>query len=315
MMKTPLLAVIMPCYNEEEVLPQSVPKVLAVLNDMVREGLVREDSYVLLVDDGSVDATWEVIKNLKEKFGNKLKALKLSRNFGHQNALLCGLLECDYDIAITLDADLQDPPELMKEMVLKYLQGYKIIYGVRKERKVDSFFKRTTAKLFYKLMSLLGTPIIENHADYRLISKEVKEILKDMKEVNLFLRGLIPYMGLKWTKVEYERKKRIAGKTKYSLKKMVSFAWEGITSFSIMPLRLITFLGFIIFLTSLIMSVWAVIVKFMGKSIAGWLSIVLPMYIIGGLNLFFIGIIGEYIGKIYMEVKRRPRYIIEEKLL
>ncbi len=314
-MKAPLLAIIMPCYNEEEVLPESVPRVLAVLENIVKEGLVREDSYVLLVDDGSVDATWEVIKDLKKKFNNRIKAFKLSRNFGHQSALLCGLLECDYDIAITLDADLQDPPELIKEMVLKYLQGYKIVYGVRKERKVDSFFKRTTAKAFYKLMSLLGTPVIENHADYRLISKEVKEILKDMKEVNLFLRGLIPYIGFKGAKVEYERKRRIAGKTKYSLKKMVSFAWEGITSFSIIPLRLITFLGFIIFLTSLIMSIWAIFVKLMGKSIAGWLSIVLPMYIIGGLNLFFLGIIGEYIGKIYTEVKRRPRYIIEEKLI
>ncbi len=313
-MSLPRLAVIVPSYNEAEVLPKSIPEIISVLRDLKSKGLVSQDSYVLIVDDGSTDGTWEVVKSLSEKYGEEVRAFRLSRNFGHQSALLCGLLEGDYHIAITIDADLQDPPEVMEEMVKRYHEGFKVVYGVRKDRSVDSAFKRATAGAFYKFMRSVGVKLIENHADYRLISREVRDVLAGMEEVNLFLRGLIPYVGFKSTEVYYERAKRVAGETKYPLRKMLSFAWEGITSFSTLPLRIITIVGFLIFVASLLMSVWAVFVKLSGRSIAGWLSVVLPMYMIGGLNLFFIGIIGEYVGKIYMETKRRPRYIVEERL-
>ncbi len=313
-MSLPKLAVIVPSYNEADVLPKSIPKILSVLRDLKNKGLVSHDSYVIIVDDGSTDGTWEVIKSLSEKYGDEVKAFKLSRNFGHQSALLCGLLESDYDVAITIDADLQDPPEVMEEMVRRYHEGFKVVYGVRRDRSVDSAFKRSTAGAFYKFMRSIGVRLVENHADYRLISREVRDVLANMDEVNLFLRGLIPYVGFRSTEVYYERAKRVAGETKYPLRKMISFAWEGITSFSTLPLRIITVVGFFIFVASLLMSIWAVFVKLSGRSIAGWLSVVLPMYMIGGLNLFFIGIIGEYVGKIYMETKRRPRYIVEEKI-
>ncbi len=313
-MDAPLLAIIVPCYNEEEALPHTAPKLIEVLKDLISENLVRGDSYLLFVDDGSTDSTWEFLRSLKEREGNRVKAIKLSRNFGHQSALLCGLLEADYDIAVTIDADLQDPPEVIVEMVRKYHEGYRVVYGVRKDRSVDSPLKRFSAEAFYWLMEKLGTRVIRNHADFRLISKEVTDVLRRMEEVNLFLRGMIPYTGFPWTVVEYERKRRVAGETKYPLRKMFSFAWEGITSFSTVPLRIITVTGFVIFIISLIMTIWAVAVKLSGKSIAGWLSVVLPMYILGGLNLFFLGILGEYIGKIYMETKKRPRYIVEERI-
>ena len=313
-MDAPLLAIIVPCYNEEEALPHTAPKLIEVLKDLISENLVRGDSYLLFVDDGSTDSTWEFLRALKEREGNRVKAIKLSRNFGHQSALLCGLLEADYDIAVTIDADLQDPPEVIVEMVKKYHDGYRVVYGVRKDRSVDSPLKRFSAEAFYWLMEKLGTRVIRNHADFRLISKDVSDVLRKMEEVNLFLRGMIPYTGFPWTVVEYERKRRVAGETKYPLRKMLSFAWEGITSFSTVPLRIITITGFVIFIISLAMTVWAVAVKLSGKSIAGWLSVVLPMYILGGLNLFFLGILGEYIGKIYMETKKRPRYIVEERI-
>jgi glycosyltransferase involved in cell wall biosynthesis len=313
-MSEPRLAIVVPCYNEESALPHSAPRIIEVLKDMVAGGLVSSDSYVLFVDDGSRDGTWEFLKELKKEQGERVRAIKLSRNFGHQSALICGLLESEYDIAVTIDADLQDPPEVIPRMVEKYREGYEVVYGVRRDRKVDSPLKRLSAELFYWLMDRLGTRVIKNHADFRLLSRRVREVLKDMGEVNLFLRGMIPYIGFPSAVVEYERAKRVAGKTKYPFRKMISFAWEGITSFSTVPLRIITITGFIIFIASLIMSIWAVAVKLTGRSIAGWLSVVLPMYIIGGLNLFFIGIIGEYVGKIYLETKRRPRYIVEERI-
>ncbi len=313
-MDAPHLAVIVPCYNEEEALPHTATKLIEVLKDLISENLVRGDSYLLFVDDGSTDSTWEFLRSLKKREGERIRAIKLSRNFGHQSALLCGLLEAEYDIAVTIDADLQDPPEVIVEMVRKFHEGYRVVYGVRKDRSVDSPLKRFSAEAFYWLMEKLGTRVIRNHADYRLISKEVTDVLRKMEEVNLFLRGMIPYTGFPWTVVEYERKRRVAGETKYPLRKMISFAWEGITSFSTVPLRIITVTGFVIFIISLIMTIWAVAVKLSGKSIAGWLSVVLPMYILGGLNLFFLGILGEYIGKIYMETKKRPRYIVEERI-
>jgi len=313
-MGLPRLAVIVPCYNEEEALPHTIPKILEVLDSLIGEGLVSPQSYLLFVDDGSTDGTWTYLKKAKSSEGERIRAFRLSRNFGHQSALLCGLLEADYDIAVTIDADLQDPPEVIPQMVRKYHEGYKVVYGVRKDRSVDSPLKRTSAQFFYWLMEKLGTRVIRNHADFRLISREVAEVLKSMDEVNLFLRGMIPYTGFPSAVVEYERKRRVAGKTKYPLRKMLSFAWEGITSFSTVPLRVITITGFVIFILSLVMTVWAIGVKLSGRSIAGWLSVVLPMYILGGLNLFFLGILGEYIGKIYLETKKRPRYIVEERL-
>ncbi len=313
-METPLLAIIVPCYNEEDALPRTAPRLLEVLGSLIDRGLVSKDSYLLFVDDGSEDGTWEYLRSLASSRQGRVRAIKLSRNFGHQNALLCGLLEADYDIAVSIDADLQDPPELIEEMVKKYREGYKVVYGVRKDRSVDSPLKRLSAEAFYWLMRKLGTGVIRNHADFRLISKDVKRVLEDMGEVNLFLRGMVPFVGFPSATVEYERRRRIAGKTKYPLRKMIAFAWEGISSFSIVPLRVITITGFLIFIASLFMTFWAIAVKISGKSIAGWLSVVLPMYILGGLNLFFLGILGEYIGKIYMETKRRPRYVVEERL-
>ena len=313
-METPLLAIIVPCYNEEDALPRTAPRLLEVLGSLIDRGLVSKDSYLLFVDDGSEDGTWEYLRSLASSRQGRVRAIKLSRNFGHQNALLCGLLEADYDVAVSIDADLQDPPELIEEMVKKYGEGYKVVYGVRKDRSVDSPLKRLSAEAFYWLMRKLGTGVIRNHADFRLISKDVKRVLEGMGEVNLFLRGMVPFVGFPSTTVEYERRRRIAGKTKYPLRKMIAFAWEGISSFSIVPLRVITITGFLIFIASLFMTFWAIAVKISGKSIAGWLSVVLPMYILGGLNLFFLGILGEYIGKIYMETKRRPRYVVEERL-
>ncbi len=313
-MTAPTLAIIVPCYNEESALPHSAPKILEVLKDMVSDGLISPESYIQFIDDGSTDGTWEFLKSLRGTNGERVRAIKLSRNFGHQNALLCGLLECDYDIAVTIDADLQDPPDVIQSMVEKYHEGYQVVFGVRKDRSVDSPLKRYSAELFYWIMEKLGTRVVRNHADFRLISRKVRDVLVKMEEVNLFLRGMVPYIGFPSTVVEYERAKRVAGKTKYPFRRMLSFAWEGITSFSVVPLRVITVIGFLIFIASLIMSLWAVAVKISGRSITGWLSVVLPMYIIGGLNLFFIGILGEYIGKIYMETKRRPRYIVEERI-
>ncbi len=313
-MEAPLLAIVVPCYNEEEALPHTIPRLLGILEGLIKKGLVNSRSYLLFVDDGSTDRTWDLLKSFKTSHPDKVRAIKLSRNFGHQNALLCGLLESEYDIAVTIDADLQDPPEVIEEMIRKYMEGYKVVYGVRKDRSVDSFFKRISAELFYWIMAKLGTGIVKNHADFRLISKEVRNVLERMEEVNLFLRGMIPFIGFSHAVVEYERRERVAGRTKYPLRRMLSFAWEGISSFSLVPLKIITITGLIIFLVSLAMAVWAVMVKISGRSIAGWLSVVLPMYILGGLNLFFLGILGEYIGKIYMETKRRPRYVVEERL-
>ncbi len=313
-MGLPKLAVIIPCFNEREVIGETLRRVFKVLGELEEKALVSKESYVLVVDDGSKDGTWEVIRGLKSKYGNKLKGIKLRRNFGHQNALLCGMLESEYDVAITMDADLQDPPELIEEMVKLYHGGYEIIYGVRRERDVDSNFKRISASLFYNLMERMGVRIVKNHADFRLVSREVVETLREFKEVNLFLRALFPYLGFKGKELYYRRRERFAGKSKYPITKMVSFALEGITSFSVAPLRLILFSGFVLFLVATLLSLWAVGVKIMGRSIPGWFSIALPLYLLNGINLMAIGIVGEYVGKIYMEVKRRPRYLIEERL-
>ncbi len=304
------LSLVIPCYNEEEILQYSVEKISEYLKQLQKEKLF--DSYQLvLVDDGSKDKTWDIILSLSKKY--PIKGIKLSRNEGHQNALVAGLFHSDGDIMISIDADLQDDITVIKEMIEKYHQGCEIVYGVRKKRDSDTFFKRVSAESFYKLMKLFGVDLVYNHADYRLMSKRAVEDLKDFKEVNLFLRGIVPLIGYKSDKVYYDRSERIAGESKYPLKKMLSFAWEGITSFSTVPLKLISIIGFLVFIFSIMMGLWVLWVKlFTDNALPGWASTVLPIYFIGGVQLLALGVIGEYIGKIYQESKQRPRYFIDK---
>ena len=310
----PVLGIIVPCYNEENILLYTKNELLKILKGLEDNKTISSKSFVAFVNDGSTDKTWDVISKFHRESPERIKGLKLSGNFGHQNALLAGMISMDYDICVTIDADLQDAPETIIEMIDKYHQGYEIVYGVRQKRSSDSFFKRTTAQLFYTLMKILGVKIIENHADFRLLSKRVVNALRSFKEVNIFLRGIVPFIGFKNSIVHYERQGRKAGTTKYPLRKMLPFAWEGITSFSIVPLRIITFGGFIIFVSSTTLSIYFVIAKYLGRTVVGWTSIILSLYILGGLVMLSLGIVGEYVGKIYMEVKQRPRYIIEEKI-
>ena len=304
------LSVVIPCYNEEEILQYSIEKISKYLNRLQKEKLF--DNYQLvLVDDGSKDKTWDIILLLSKSY--PIKGIKLSRNEGHQNALVAGLFNSDGDIMISIDADLQDDITVIKEMIEKYHQGCEIVYGVRKKRDSDTFFKKTSAESFYKLMKLFGVDLVYNHADFRLMSKRAVENLKDFKEVNLFLRGIVPLIGYKSDKVYYDRSERIAGESKYPLKKMLSFAWEGITSFSTVPLKLISIIGFLVFILSTVMWLWVLWVKlFTDNALPGWASTVLPIYFIGGIQLLALGVIGEYIGKIYQESKQRPRYFIDE---
>ena len=304
------LSVVIPCYNEEEILQYSIEKISKYLNRLQKEKLF--DNYQLvLVDDGSKDKTWDIILLLSKSY--PIKGIKLSRNEGHQNALVAGLFNSDGDIMVSIDADLQDDITVIKEMIKKYHQGCEIVYGVRKKRDSDTFFKKTTAESFYKLMKLFGVDLVYNHADFRLMSKRAVENLKEFKEVNLFLRGIVPLIGYKSDKVYYDRSERIAGESKYPLKKMLSFAWEGITSFSTVPLKLISIIGFLVFILSTVMGLWVLWVKlFTDNALPGWASTVLPIYFIGGVQLLALGVIGEYIGKIYQESKQRPRYFIDE---
>lgn len=309
------LGIIVPCYNEEEVLQDSSQKLLAVLNNLEKENLVSNDSFICFVDDGSKDKTWDIIIKLKEVHP-EIKGIKLSSNNGHQNALMAGLLTCknDADCLVSIDADLQDEETTIKEMIIKFNKGFDIVYGVRGDRRKDSIFKRSSASFFYRFMKLLGVDIIYNHADFRLSSKKVNNELSKYKEINLFLRGIFPSMGFRSCEVYYSRQKRKAGKTKYPLKKMISFALNGISSFSIRPLRWITVTGFIIFAFCILASAYALWGYFYQETVPGWLSTVLPFYFLGGVQILCIGIIGEYIGKMYKEVKQRPRYIIEEEI-
>lgn len=282
---------------------------------MTLSGSVSPDSRIVFVDDGSKDKTWELIAGLHEQ--DKLfSGIKLSRNKGHQNALLAGLMTVKdkADMVISMDADLQDDINVVDQMVEKYKEGNDIVYGVRSSRQTDTFFKKFTAQGFYKIMKALGVEIVYNHADYRLMSKRALEGLEQFSEVNLFLRGIVPLIGYPSCTVEYERGERFAGESKYPLKKMLSFACEGITSFSIKPIRLITSLGFIIFSISIIMLIYFLVVYLMGKTVAGWTTIVISVWAIGGLQLLALGVIGEYIGKIYMETKARPKFIVQEFL-
>lgn len=311
-----ILYLVIPCYNEEEVLNDSADKLCTVMKDMISREVISDKSRIVFVNDGSMDLTWKLIKTLHEKdsiFGG----INLTRNRGHQNALLAGLetVKEDADMVISLDADLQDDISVLEQMVQKYDEGYDVVYGVRSSRKRDSFFKRTTAQSFYRMTKRLGGDIVYNHADYRLMSKRAVEGLMQFREVNLFLRGIVPLVGYPSTTVEYERQERLAGKSKYPLKKMISFALEGITSLSIKPMKMITRLGGFVFLGSIAMLIYVLISFFTGHVVAGWSSILVSVWVIGGLLLLSIGITGEYIGKIYLETKNRPRYIIEEYLI
>ena len=310
----PVLYIVIPCYNEEAVLPITAPTFKEKIESLASRGLISGESRVLFVNDGSKDKTWDIICDLS-KSDPIFKGISLSCNKGHQNALLAGLNEAAElcDISISIDCDGQDDINAMDKMVEEYLDGADVVYGVRANRETDTFFKRTTAQGFYKFMKLLGADVVYNHADYRLMSAKVLKELKNFKEVNLFLRGIVPLVGFKSTCVYYERKARLAGKGHYPLKRMISLALNGITSLSIRPIRIITALGFIVAVISLVGIIWSVAVTLMGKSVAGWASIVSITCFLGGIQLLSLGVIGEYIGKMYLEVKGRPRYIIEKR--
>lgn len=310
----PKLCIVIPCYNEEEVLPITAPMFLDKINELIGLGLISEESKILFVNDGSKDKTWEIIGNLSNT-DDKFIGISQSRNRGHQAAVLAGLMEAkdEFDITISIDCDGQDDINAMNEMVTKYLEGYEVVYGVRSKRDTDTFFKRFTAESFYKLLKWMGAEVVFNHADYRLISSKVLNEFAKYKEVNIFLRGLIPLVGFKSTTVEYKREERIAGESHYPLKKMLGLAFDGITSLSVKPIRMITSVGVIISILSLIIICWAIITHLFGNSIAGWASIIAMISFFGGLQMICIGIIGEYIGKIYLETKARPRYIISDR--
>lgn len=310
------LFLVIPCYNEQEVLHETARQLKEKMNSLMQSGKTDKNSRIVFVDDGSKDRTWEIITELHEN--DKLfRGIRLSRNKGHQNALLAGLMtvKSECDAAISLDADLQDDINAIDAMVDKYLnEQCEVVYGVRSARKTDTFFKKFTAESFYKIMAKMGVEVTYNHADYRLMSRRALEGLEQFKEVNLFLRGIVPMIGYKSDVVYYERHERFAGESKYPLKKMIAFAMEGITSLSIKPIRMITALGVGIFTISIIMLIYFLICHFMDKTVAGWTSIVVSVWAIGGLQLLAIGVIGEYIGKIYLETKERPKFIIDKYL-
>lgn len=310
----PILYIVIPCYNEENVLPITAPMFKNKLVELINKFGLSEKSKILFVNDGSIDTTWQIISSLCEK-ENFYCGISLSKNYGHQNALLAGLMEAKdkCDVTISIDCDGQDDLNAMNDMIKEYLCGCEIVYGVRSDRNTDTVFKRTTAQTFYKFINLMGAKTVYNHADYRLISSKALNELSKFSEVNIYLRGMVPMVGFKSTSVYYKRGNRLAGKGHYPLKKMVSLALDGITSLSIKPIRLITILGFIIVIISFIGVIWSVITKILGKSVAGWSSIVSIICMLGGIQILSIGVIGEYIGKIYLETKKRPRYIIEEK--
>lgn len=310
------LYLVIPCYNEEDVLGETSKRLLEKINKMINNEQISEQSKIVFVNDGSKDSTWDIIEGLHNS-NPIFSGVNLSKNRGHQNALLAGLMVAkEYaDMVISLDADLQDDIDVIEKFVEEYYSGSDIVYGVRSSRKTDTFFKRTTALGFYKVMNKLGVNVVYNHADYRLMSKRALEGLAEFKEVNLFLRGIVPLIGYKHSIVEYERHERFAGESKYPLKKMIAFAVDGITSFSIKPIRLISFLGFGIFFMSVIALIYSLVVKFLGKAQIGWTSLVISIWMIGGIQLLSLGVIGEYIGKIYNETKARPRYIIKDKLI
>lgn len=309
---TPQLGIVVPCYNEEAVLPETTKQLLAVLHHLTEEGLVAGSSAVYFVDDGSRDGTWSFIEALSQS-DPRVHGIKLSRNQGHQNALIAGLFGAQGDVLVSIDADLQDDVNVIEDMVRKHHDGFEIVYGVRESRETDTPFKRGSAELYYWLLAKMGVDIVHNHADFRLMGRRALEALQGFREVNLFLRGIVPLLGFRTTTSYYSRAERFAGESKYPLKKMLALAMDGLTSFSVVPLRMISMLGFLVSLFSIAMVVWVAFGKlFMNSAIPGWASSVIPIYFLGGIQLLSIGVLGEYIAKIYLETKRRPRYQIEK---
>ncbi len=310
------LYMVVPCYNEQEVLHETARQLKAKYETLIQQNLISSESRIVFVNDGSKDSTWSIIQELHSEQPHFFSGINLAHNSGHQNAVLAGLMSVKdiCDMVITMDADLQDDINTIDAMVKKYYEGNQVVYGVRSARKTDTFFKKFTAESFYKFMKLMGADVVYNHADFRLMSSRVLQELSGFREVNLFLRGMIPLIGFQSCNVYYERHERFAGESKYPLKKMLSFAINGITSFSTKPLKLITSLGFIMFVISVIAFIWSFIVKIAGLSVGGWSSTMCSIWLIGGLQLLCLGIIGEYVGKIYAEVKQRPRFIVADFL-
>ena len=312
-MKKIILCFVLPCYNEEKCLKRTYHDLIDKYGELLRNGLIDKKSRIVFVDDGSKDRTWEVISELAND-DSRVLGVKLARNVGHQNALLAGLLYAgDFaDAIISMDADLQDNISVVDGFIDKYVDGYEIVYGVRGDRKTDTRFKRITAQSFYKIMKMLGVDLVYNSADCRLMSKRAVKQLENYTEVNLFLRGVVPLIGLNSTTVSYQRDKRVAGESKYPLKKMLGFAWDGITSFSVKPIRMMLSLGAIVFILSLIVMIYAIIMWSIGQTVSGWTFTICSIWLVAGIQMISLGLIGEYIGKIYGETKRRPRYFIEQ---
>jgi glycosyltransferase involved in cell wall biosynthesis len=308
----PSMSIVVPCYNEQAVLPETVSRLNAKLNSLIANGSVAANSNIFLVDDGSVDQTWSLIEGFAEKMST-VRGIKLSRNSGHQSALMAGLMSADGDIIVSIDADLQDDPDAIDQMVEKHSQGCEIVYGVRSVRTSDTAFKRIAAEFFYSALRKIGVKLVYNHADYRLLSRRAVEALKEFTEVNLFLRGIVPLLGLQSGEVYYERHQRLAGKSKYSIRRMLALAVEGVTSFSNVPIRAITVLGFLTALLAFAMLFWVLYIKLLtSDAVPGWASILVPLFFLSGVQLFCLGVLGEYIAKIYSETKRRPLYLIEK---
>lgn len=311
----PTIGIVVPCFNEQEILPHTTEELFSVVQGLIQGGEISSQSFIGFVDDGSKDNTWETIVEQKHKYPH-IKALKLAGNYGHQNALLAGLFHFNThaDALVSMDADLQDDVRVIADMVSKYKAGCDIVYGVRKKRDHDSWFKKYSALLFYKSMKCMGVRLVYNHADYRLTSKSVICALEQYEETNLFLRGIFPSMGFVSDSVYYDRTLRTAGSSKYPFLKMLGFAWQGVTSFSITPLRLVTVMGFLVFGVSFFVGAYVIFARYYLQVVHGWASTVLPIYFLGGIQLLAIGIIGEYLGKIYQEVKRRPRYVVSKEI-
>lgn len=310
------LGLVIPCYNEEEGLSETTRRLKILLDEMILSGDIDKESFVCYVDDGSQDDTWKLIESYKEQ-SSLFKGIKLSRNFGHQNALVAGLMQLknSADALVSMDADLQDDIEVVKGFVEKYKEGYEVVYGVREDRSKDTKFKRGTAEFFYTFQHFMGIETIANHADYRLLSKKALWALAEFKEINLFLRGVVPLLGFRSCSLYYTRAERFAGETKYPFKKMLFFALDGIASFSVMPLRLITVVGFVLFMVSLVAILWIVIEKFLfGSTVQGWASTMISIYFIGGIQIMSLGVIGEYVGRSFQQGKGRPRYIIDKEI-
>ena len=306
------LGIVVPCYNEEEVIHETAKRLLVLVSRLVAAGKIAADSKIFFVDDGSRDRTWSLIEELSRQ-SSTVAGIKLSRNRGHQNALIAGLFTAEGDVLVSIDADLQDDIDVIEQMVDESRRGIDIVYGVRKKRDSDTFFKRFTAETFYHLIRRLGAESIHNHADYRLMSRRAIEGLRRFDEVNLFLRGIVPLIGYPSSIVYYDRSERFAGESKYPLKRMIGLALDAITSFSVVPLRIITLTGFVVFAGTMVMSGWILWIKiFTDQAVPGWASTVLPLYFIGGIQILCIGVLGEYLGKVYSEVKARPRYIVEK---